>query len=187
VDAVGVWAGTRERRVAASLVVLGYSARLVGPTLATVLRDGILLDVRPHRVRYRYRPDTGFQLSLPDPGGWHGPREPLLRGWCEVVVDGHLGGLIQAVRAVVPAAAGMLWGNVASGLAGALRALAQTGHVPAHTCLGAGLSLLDHGPLRGAGDLRIHDGQLRFRRRSCCLFYRLDGGGMCGDCALLPR
>src|SRR5205814_9472476 len=34
VDAVGAWLRTPERRVAASLVVLGYSARLLGPTLA---------------------------------------------------------------------------------------------------------------------------------------------------------
>ncbi|MGH3410268.1 MAG: (2Fe-2S)-binding protein [Streptosporangiaceae bacterium] len=25
---------------------------------------------------------------------------------------------------------------------------------------------------------------LGFRRHSCCLYYRLPGGGLCGDCAL---
>src|SRR5439155_21586675 len=65
VDAVGTWLHTAEPRVAASLVVLGYSARLVGPTLAVMLRDGVLLDVRPARVRHSYAPDRGFRLTLP--------------------------------------------------------------------------------------------------------------------------
>jgi len=46
------------------------------------------------------------------------------------------------------------------------------------------MALLGHGPLRGSGHLTIHNGRLRFTRRSCCLYYRLDGGGTCGDCPL---
>ena len=84
----------------------------------------------------------------------------------------------------VPVAAGLLWGNVASGLTGALAAL--VGSVPLAECHEAGLVLLDHGPLRGSGQLDVRAGRLRFRRRSCCLFYRLPGGGTCGDCPLRP-
>jgi ferric iron reductase protein FhuF len=42
--------------------------------------------------------------------------------------------------------------------------------------------LLDTDCLAGSGG--IISGDLGFRRRSCCLFYRLPGGGTCGDCPL---
>jgi siderophore-iron reductase FhuF len=184
IDAVQAWLGTDERRVAASMVVLGYAARLVGPGLALLLRDGLLLDLRPERVHYSYRPDLGFRLTVATPTGWSGPPPALRHRWCAVVIDAHLAPVIEAVRDEVPVAAGLLWGNVASGLAGALRALAGSGVVPPEECLTTGQALLDHGPLRHSGDLTLHSGQLRFRRRSCCLFYRLDGGGTCGDCPL---
>jgi ferric iron reductase protein FhuF len=184
VDAIAEWAGTGERRVAASLVVLGYSARLVGATLAVLLRDGILLDTRPSQVRYSFQPERGFRLTLPQPTGWRGPPDALRRRWCADIIDDHLSHLIDAVRAAAPVAPGLLWGNVASGLAGTLRALTQSG-LPLATGHTVGVQLLDHGPLRESGTLSIHDGQLTFLRRSCCLYYRLDGGGMCGDCPLV--
>jgi ferric iron reductase protein FhuF len=184
VDAVQAWLGTDERRVAASLVVLGYAARLVGPGLALLLRDGLLPDLRPDRVRYSYRSDRGFRLSLPRPAGWRGPATALRQRWCADVIDAHLAPLVEAVHREGPVATGLLWGNVASGLAGALRTLAGSGAVPPEACLTTGQALLDHGPLRRGGGLTLHSGQLRFVRRSCCLFYRLDGGGTCGDCPL---
>jgi hypothetical protein len=51
VDAVGVRLGTAEPRVAASMVVLGYSARLVGTSVAVLLREAILLPVLPAQRR----------------------------------------------------------------------------------------------------------------------------------------
>jgi ferric iron reductase protein FhuF len=169
VDAVGAWLGTRERRVAASMVVLGYAARLVGPTLAVLVRDGILLDVRPQRVRYAYHPDTGFRLTLPEPAARPGPVE----GWHETVVEGHLAHIVAAVGRDTRVAAPLLWGNVASGAAATLRVLGV--HRP---------ELLDRGPLRDSGTYRS-DGT--FQRRTCCLYYRLEGGGKCGDCPLIHR
>jgi ferric iron reductase protein FhuF len=187
VDAVGGWLGTPERRVAASMVVLGYAARLVGPSMAVLVRDGILLDLRASRVRYAYAPQRGFRLTLLRPDGWRGTPEALRERWYREVVAGHLGSLIAAVRAVVALAPALLWGNVSAGLAGALRTLALSGAAPLTRCHDTGLSMLEHGPLRNTGRLWVGDGQLRFLRRSCCLFYRLDGGGMCGDCPLPAR
>ncbi len=186
-DEVGRWLGDPEPRVAASMVVLGYGARLVGPAIATVLRDGILVDLRPARVGYSFRPGHGFRLELVRATGWRGNPEALWQRWCEQVVDGHLGGLVEAVRGVVPVAAGLLWGNIASSMVGALRALAETGVVPVQRCHAEGQRLLDHGPLRGSGRLTLDSGRLRFVRNSCCLYYRLDGGGLCADCCLDPR
>ena len=43
-------------------------------------------------------------------------------------------------------------------------------------------SQLDTPMMTGSGVLS--GPQLAYRRRSCCLFYRLPGGSLCGDCGL---
>src|SRR5947209_8421095 len=68
----------------------------------------------------------------------------------------------------------VLWGNVASALAGATPALlaaagSSTGPVRAVVA-----GLLCIGPLAGAGSFRGPGGQ--FLRNSCCLYYRVPGG-----------
>jgi ferric iron reductase protein FhuF len=176
-SAVARASGAREPRVAASLVVLGYSARLLGPSVAVLLRDGVLLDVAPARVRFGYAPGTGFQLALPSPRGVCGPG--LAARWREVVVDDHLAMVVAAVRAQVRVAVPLLWGNVASGLVGTLAALVCADVATVDTCVAFAADALAGGPLAGTGEL---DGTLRFRRRSCCLYYRVPGGGYCGDC-----
>ncbi|HEU4423568.1 MAG TPA: (2Fe-2S)-binding protein [Pilimelia sp.] len=187
VGSVGEWLGTAERRVAASMVVLGYSARLVAPAVAVLLCDGILLDLRPDAVWWRYAAGEGFAVRLPAPAGWRSPAgfAALLDEWGRQVVDGHLRPVVGAVRRDVRVAEGLLWGNVASSLAGSLRMLALGGTVPLPACRAAGAVLLGYGPLRDAGVLTEFGGQLFFVRRSCCLYYRLPGGGLCGDCPLV--
>jgi ferric iron reductase protein FhuF len=184
IEAVGRRLPTPDVPVAASMVVLGYAARLTGPALAVLLRDGLLLDLAPAGVRYRFDQTTGFALSLSEPGGWHGPSRVVLDCWGAGVLDGHLLGLVRAVRAVVPMATRLLWGNVASGLTGALAALASAGDVSPQACHATGLALLSHPRLAGSGQLVLEQDRLRFTRRTCCLYYRLPGGGTCGDCPL---
>ncbi len=81
----------------------------------------------------------------------------------------------------------VLRGNAASGLVGALRVLLD--RVPGGTAvaLAAGL-LADGGALGGTGRF-IHEEGLgvAFIRRSCCLYYKVPGGGLCGDCVLRTR
>jgi ferric iron reductase protein FhuF len=189
VAAIGNRLGTAERRVAASMAVLGYSARLLAPAAAALLRDGLLLRVRPAEVWWRYSPETGFRLCLPDPSGCRlradGPPDRLADAWRREVVDGHLQPLVVSVRQAAPVAAGLLWGNVASSLAGALRMLALTGTVPPLAADATGRALLARTPLRGTGELVLRGDQLFFVRRSCCLYYRLPNAGLCGDCVLL--
>lgn len=187
VAAVGGWIGTDERRVAASLALLGYSARLIGPVLATLLAENLLLDARVPHVAYAFDPVGGFRLGLVRPAGWraaHPAAGPALLRACREQLDDHFAAVIVAVRVAVPVASGLLWGNVASSAAGSLRALAAGGAVPAGTCYAAGRELFARGPLAGSGRLTLDGTRLAFRRRSCCLYYRLDGGGTCGDCPL---
>jgi ferric iron reductase protein FhuF len=160
---------TGERRVAASLFFLGYTARVLSPVVAARAVGGAVPDVRPANVWWRYRPD-GLQVRLKDPVAGGGIAEAL-----EPVVE--------AVHAVTPVARGLLWGNAGSNVAGALRTISRNGV----DCGRLAEELFADPPLKGTGDFVPFPGEVVFRRRSCCLYYRLDGGGTCGDCPLPAR
>jgi FhuF 2Fe-2S C-terminal domain/Ferric iron reductase FhuF-like transporter len=174
---VRVRLGTSEDRVAASLLFQGVAGRLWSPALATAVLHGLVPDLSPARVYWRAASPGPVVLAAPGAPALPGDAATLHR----VIVGGHLAPLVAAVRTVTPVAEGLLWGNAASALAGAMTVLAAAR--PAHS--GAALrlvaDLLARPPLLGTGDLSPSG----FRRRSCCLYYRLPSGGKCGDCALL--
>ncbi len=187
IESVRRWASDTRPRVAASLFFMSYTARLLSAAVAGVLLGGVLVDLRPHE--WRYLPGTGLQLRLPVASGWRPAPgvdpDVLLAVLGDELVDGRLAPVVESIRSVVPVAAGLLWGNAASSLAGALQGLAAAG-VAVPRCRQVGDVLLalprlrDTGAFVGAG--------LAFRRRSCCLFYLLPGSGKCSDCVLLaPR
>ena len=174
-DTIGERLGTTERRVAASIMFQGLAARLVSPVLAGLDR-GIVLDLDPAVTAVRSRPGEAMGVTCAHIGGWLAP-EPDVALVGDVLLEQQLRPLGEAVAADGPVAEGLLWGNVASSLVGALKVLGG-GAVAARVVA----ELLDHGPLAGTGEL----GPDGFRRRSCCLFYRTPAGGYCGDCALTP-
>lgn len=168
-----------EPRVAVSIAQLGYVARLWSPVVGAALLTGIVPDLSGLRIAAA-RP---ARLGIGEPGGW---RAGDLAGLAELsyrsVVVAHLEPLAQTLNGRV--ASGLFWGNAASGLAGALGVLAAARpdlREPARALAGA---LLSAGRLAGTGDLGATAAGLGFRRRSCCLYYRLPGGGLCGDCCL---
>ena len=79
--------------------------------------------------------------------------------------------------------AGLLRGNSASALTGALGALVRWQPALAGPARELAVQLLGQADLAGAGEL-TGGRELSFRRNSCCLYYRLPGGGLCGDCCL---
>src|SRR5205807_1847650 len=83
----------------------------------------------------------------------------------------------HALRRVVPISPRLLRGNAASALAGAATMLGAT--PDATTAWRLAATLLDHEALRGTGTWEPVAGreQPMFRRRSCCLYYRVPGGG----------
>jgi ferric iron reductase protein FhuF len=162
---------TTERRVAASLFFLSYTARLLSPVVAARAIDGVAPDVRPTNLWWRYRPD-GLQVRLKDPVAGVGVAESM-----EPVVE--------AVHGITPVARGLLWGNAASSMAGALRMISRSDITA--DCVALGEELFADPPLKGTGEFIPFPGEVVFRRRSCCLYYRIDGGGTCGDCPLPPR
>ncbi|MFI9612839.1 (2Fe-2S)-binding protein [Streptomyces sp. NPDC052023] len=169
--------GTRELRIGASIVQLGHAARLWSPVLACAVVHGIVPDLRG-----LHRADDGPALRLPAvPTGWYAPEPPHLTDLLyEVVVDRQLDALAAGLR--VKVAPRLLEGNAASALAEAARAvLAARGDLrePLARLVD---DLLTTGRLAGTGKVLGPD--LSFRRRSCCLYYRVPSGVKCEDCSL---
>ena len=164
---------TTEVRIGASLVHLGHAARLWSPLLACALGHGVLPDLSGLQ-----RADDGAALRLPEPVGervTHSP-ESLYRA----VVHQHMEPLEDGLR--VRLAPGLLSGNIASALVGASTALLAARPDLRQPIVDITTSLLGTGRLAGSGT--ITSGGLGFRRRSCCLYYRIPNGGKCGDCPL---
>lgn len=176
VDATARRYRTTDLRIGASLVHLGHAARLWSPVLACAIGHGVIPDLED-----LHRADDGAQLRLPKPLG-----EPLTSPAPDVlyrvVVNEHMRPLAAGLR--VKLAPALLAGNVASALVGAARALLSARPDLHSAIVETTVSLLDTGVLAGSG---VRTGpRLSFRRRSCCLFYRLPGGSLCGDC-VFPR
>jgi FhuF 2Fe-2S C-terminal domain len=169
--------GGAQPRVAASMVQLGYAARLWSPVLACALRHAIVPDLGGLRVS---ADDAQIRPALAEPRGWRvtDPAE-LAALSCRLVVEEQLEPLSRALP--VKIASGLLRGNAASAMIGSVGVL-----VGRHPELGGpGRDLAGEllaGRLHGTG--RLTGAGLDFVRRSCCLYYRVPGGGLCADCPL---
>ena len=165
--------GTGERRVAASIFFQGLASRLWSPVVAAAAR-GVVPDLAG--LRWRWARGEPIGLRLAEPRGRRVEGAPEAADLIHpMVVDGQLRPLREVLSSFVGLADGLVWGNAASALAGSLN-------------VGPGGSgredivreLLAREPLAGAGAF----GAGGFVRSNCCLYYRVPGGGMCGDCGL---
>ncbi|MGV0715167.1 (2Fe-2S)-binding protein [Mycolicibacterium sp. XJ662] len=164
---------SRDRRIAASTVQLSHASRLWSPVLACALGFGVVPDLTE-----LYRKDDSTALRLAHAVA--APVVPSADALYQVVVEQHLEPLADGLR--VKLARGLLYGNAASALVAASRAL-----ITARPDLQPGIvamteTLLATGKLTGTGILT--GPVLQFRRRSCCLYYRASGGAKCHDCGL---
>ncbi|MGH3751249.1 MAG: (2Fe-2S)-binding protein [Pseudonocardiaceae bacterium] len=176
--------GTQDRRVAASILFQGMAARLWSPVLGCLATAGIVPDL-PTPLQWQLRADGGVEPCVPHPGGWIATEDAddvaaLIE---RIVIRNVLQPLAEQLRAEQPIARGLLWGNVTSALIGTLRVL-QRGAVDNPATIAVVLRLLDAAPLATTADLGASGTLDDFRRRSCCLYYRIPDGGRCGDCAL---
>ncbi|MEU6283211.1 (2Fe-2S)-binding protein [Streptomyces sp. NPDC047028] len=170
---------TRETRVAASIAHQALAARLWSPALACAALYGSVPDLAPRLLRWDGSAAAPDDLQLRGVRGLPGDAGTL----AETVLLGHLEPLGAALRARYGIAAGLLRGNAASTLAGAARELDRWAHAHGRTDVAVRSSeltsaLFAHPLLRGTGSRT----GTAFRRRSCCLYYRVPGGGVCGDC-----
>ena len=167
---------TTDLRIGASLVQFSHASRLWSPLLACALQYGVLPD-----LTHLQRRATGTELRLPVPVG--APVDgPVPQQLYRTVISEHLEPLAAGLK--VKMAPGLLYGNAAAALVAAAHELAGARPDLRDDVRDVTESLLTTGELVGAGDLT----GLTFRRRSCCLYYRVPGGSNCGDCALTrPR
>lgn len=168
-----------ELRIAASVAQQGLAARLWSVTLGCAALYGRIPDLDPHLLRWD--PDGSAPDDL-----WLTEVCPLAADPATIaaaVLHGHLEPLTAALHTRYRVASGLLWGNAGSALAGAARQLDQWARAHGRTDTAARAraltaELFTHPLLVGTGTLT----GTAFRRRSCCLYYRVPGGGVCGDC-----
>jgi hypothetical protein len=164
-----------EARIAVSVAQQGLAARLWSVSLGAAALYGRLPDLDPGLLRWD--PDG----SAPDDLWLSEVRALPVAAIGEVVRDGHLAPLAAALRSRYRMSEALLWGNAGSALAGAWRQLHRWAEANGRTDVAdraraLAADLFTHPDLSATVDPRI------LRRRSCCLYYRLPGGGLCGDC-----
>jgi ferric iron reductase protein FhuF len=175
-----------EREVA-SITFLGLASRLLSPLLAAVALDGVLPIPEPERMWWR--PVDGG----PVPIAYQGlvaledhPATTLTR----TAIRGLVEPILETFRDRFTLSPQVLWGNVSSALGGAAGMIAD--NAPGHAERAAVVveQTLALEPLRHSAELVRPDPE-RARwflvRRNCCLYYRIPGGGTCGDCVLTPQ
>jgi ferric iron reductase protein FhuF len=180
---VGAALGGCEPRVAASLFFQGYAARLLSPQLACLAVSGCVPDMPAERLAWRHPDDQVIALGLSPGAGWAADARPAIEHLVATSFGEHLAPLAGALRLRVRLAPGLLRGNAASALVGGLRLL--SGRIgPRWRSLAAhALAQPDLRRTMRAGDPAFDP---VFVRRSCCLYYRVPGGGLCADCPLRP-
>jgi len=164
-----------EQRVAASTFFLGFAARLWSIGLGALVGHELLPDLGAAQLLVR---ESGgqIQLHIEHPVAWQGnDLEPML---ADMVFDEHLARLSAALRRLGPISDKLLRGNAASALLGAARVF------DGNATTGRGWQLAR----RLCADERLSDtirfSKIGYRRTSCCLYYRVPRGGLCGDCSL---
>lgn len=157
-----------ETRVAASIASLGLFARLVSPTVGA-----LLLDVDgPTDLYWREQPTGTFPLAA---GTWG---RPDLHAVLTDVVE-PLAARLHAAHGLSPK---VLAGNASSAVFGALKMATLARPDLRDAALDVGAEALTHPYLVGTGEPGPP-----YVRSSCCLYYRIPGGGYCGDCVIPAR
>jgi hypothetical protein len=158
-------------RVAASIDFLGVAARILSPAVRSAVVDAKVPLLDPEAIWWRPAQPGPMRLAM-DVASWRRTSAAALHA---DVVQPVMVALVEAYRTAFALSPKVLWGNVASALNGAAAALAA----------GDGLvrDVLALGELAGTARLPPP----HFVRSSCCLYYRVPGGGICDDCVLLSR
>lgn len=178
-----------ELRVAASSFHLNAVARLLSPMFGCAVLAEASPDMGPENLVWRPGPAHAIEIGLRAlAGGAELSDAELVQRMHDGVIDGPVAALGEALAEATGLSRKVLWGNVASAVNGAflvLRGQRPDDEDRAHELMRA---IVEHGQLDGAGHFLPDEwDEDRFSRNNCCLFYRLPGAGMCGDCVLAER
>ena len=176
-----------EVRVAASVAHLGLTARILSPLLALTITIGVVPTVTLDQLYWQDELGGAFPLSISAPIAPATPRTPRTPGlaavFSEQVLDGPVTAITNAVRDARPVSELIMWGNVASAVVSAGTIITTQRPDSAGNIATLTEALFQQPPLHGAGTLGPP-----FRRRSCCLIYRIASPtptAICGDCPLV--
>ena len=173
---VGARMDTAEPRVAASTWFLGFAARLWSIGLGALAGQQLLPDLAAQHLLFR-ETDGQIQLHIEHPVAWQG--DDLKPRLADMVLTAHLEPLAAALRRLGPISEKLLRGNTASALLGAARVFDRAATTGAGWQLAHSLCADE----RLSEAIRFGDfSDSGYRRTSCCLYYRVARGGLCGDC-----
>ncbi|MFF8602503.1 IucA/IucC family C-terminal-domain containing protein [Streptomyces sp. NPDC015232] len=177
VDRVAAGLRAPERRVAASAAHLGLAARLWSVVLGPAALSGRFPDLAPATLHWD--PTAG----APDELWWTGTgsRPATVEELRAAVLEAHLVPLHAAFARDGRISPRLLWGNAGSALAGALRELLRWSRAHGRPEAAERAVPLVRGLLAHPDLERTVRGPA-LRRTTCCLYYRLPSGGLCGDC-----
>lgn len=166
---------TPEPRVAVSVAQQGLAARLWSIALgAAVLHDAVP-DLDPRLLHWDPAASAPDDLWLPE------VRLLPVTALDDVVRAGHLVPLNTALHTRYGVSRRLLWGNAGSALAATVRELERWAGARGRPDTAARVRALATA-LFTHPDLAETLDPVTRRRRSCCLYYRVPGGGLCGDC-----
>ena len=177
-----------EERATASIHFPGLAARVISPAFGAAVLTGTVPVLGTGGVHWQPVDGGPIPLAVTAPQArW----APTLDGLADLmyadVVSMTAEPLAEAVHREFRLSPKVLWGNIASAVAGAAAALAVTRPDLGRRSTALADRLLQRGRLAGTGRFLSTDPtppERFFRRRSCCLFYRVPGGGTCADCVL---
>ena len=178
-----------DERAVASITFLGLASRLLSPPLAAAVVEGAV----PVPDRLWWRPVPGGPIPIAYDGLTAvecGEPSSIADVLTSTATQRLVAPLLEAYRRRFSVSPQVMWGNVASALGGAAGMIADA--APEHAARAAAVveAALDRAPLRGMATL-VRPDPARARwflvRRNCCLYYRIPGGGTCGDCVLTPE
>ena len=179
--------GTDRDDVATSLFVQGYAFRIATVAVGSWLLLDTVIATDPATTSISLgRGHPNAVLLDPDsrmlPGGGIDDVHAAL-------IDGHLAPLVATAHESTKVGAALLWGNVAASCAAAFGAFAGApGARRAAIADGVETFFARARPeLRAGGEVvRVGD-RFGWKRTSCCLWYRTEGGFLCEDCSLRPE
>ena len=176
-------AGTAEldQRACASIHALGLVSRLVAPALGSAAVAGHVPRLAVEDLWWQRVAGGPVPVAVGAPAGVDvADPNAAARALHTEVIDTSVAPLVAAFESAFALSPQVLWGNVASAVAGAATMLERCSLTLRVDPRELAVQVTSRGALTGMGRWT----SAGFTRNNCCLFYKIPGGGTCGDCVL---